>query len=252
MINQGSKDLQSQLQKIYEIIDLTVFEHFGIIIQQVNDEIIVFWEGNKFKGGKQTMNSTLNSNKSGESWISNISKDKTISSCSSYDESFKESSFNDDEVLNISDFSWIPSELSEEVNDLDAIKNEVKQMYDSYEINNESDLNHDILPKDVDFFNSMLDTGESPFTTNQVYNLALIAAIKLCSRVFYSPIVEKYLDEYMNENNAFNPIQISLKIGKIKHLILNTNTLISTSYIGKDIANAFYLNVSLTFLKYRT
>ncbi len=289
------KNYMEIITEVMKIIDLTIFEHFGIIIQQSQDEILVTWEDNHNLRGK-ALNNTLHSYSSVKQSVNtNFGFQLNNNLNNKYNDDI---SINDRSLEGMENESFSSSnKTTSELEELREIKEEIKQMYNSYELSsesqNETSEDDNILQK-LDNLN---------FNINIIFNLALISAIKICSRILYSDVLfdtfqQKYqeMEEEMlglgikgkNNNNGkgnskkqkekqqqlktlntlrtlntmksltniqnihpmdffnqeFNPIQISFKQGFFKHLILNTENLVNTAYVGKDVSKAYNLIVS--------
>jgi len=224
------------ISKIIEIIDLTIFEHFGVVIQQNKDEILVTWEENRELEGN-FLNKTLHSLNVFDSNKSNFG--------------FKNNGNEEIEVLNeelllqnldevASGGSSLESNTSSEgLNELHEIREEIKQLYHSYEMSSEESQ---IGPNHEDI-NLLQKIKNNCFNINTIHNLALLSAIKIIFRIIYNPLLFEMFSEQAKKNPSFNPINISIKQGHIKQMIVNTENFLTTTYLGKDLAMTYAMNV---------
>ncbi len=270
-------DILDIVNEIYKIIDLTVFEHFGMIIQKNDDEVVIVWEEKNFTGERTSLNSSMHSHSSSSSNNSKgynsfldvsqqIEEDNEhkIYEEESYDEISKNYEMDgSDESKNEKEkddsFSFTNSSLSsEEKYNMMIMQEEIRQMYNSYEMSSDSEekdkekngkeyFDKDLINNDLkglkEFENMEIDF-------NDCFSLAVICAIKLCSRIFFNSKVLE-LNRLMNfqangSSMKINPVIISLNFGSIKQYIINTNNNVSNYIGGKEVAKS--LNLIVRFI----
>jgi len=179
---------------ILDILNLTVFEHFGEVISFDYNEIFCLWEN--------TSNNKIRQCKS----LKNDNFEECIVS------------------LNLVDIN--KSFISQE---------SIEEQYEDYEVgkyklDNILELGHQ---KTI----SEKINGEN--YPKNVYNLAVISAIKLLSRLNYNPYIKETLKPLNIQNLG---IEIVIHRGNSYRMIINTDYKIENRYIGRCFSKVRYIS----------